>query len=376
MLGCGSMPVFVDEEAARLIRSGALHVYAQHVVHSDARDGEWVKVYHGDEFLGVGMFSERSSIPVKIFFREDADVTRIFDRLQVLFKRKRRIYPNTFRWVFAEGDLLPGLIMDKFEDVVVVRYTISGWGRLLEDLASFLQNYVNTAYLKNEGGREVMAERRYLFGSKRFVEIVEGKARFLVDIVEGQKTGFYLDQRENRLFFSKLAEGNILDLFSYTGAFGIHAALNGADVTFVELGKRNIQLLKKNLELNDVSGRVVRGDAVEFLRKTKEKFDTIVVDPPALAKRRRDIEDAKRYYFLLNRLGIRHLKDGGLLVSCSCTHFLTPKDFLGIVKGAAEKEGARLVMLGGLRGQAPDHSIYLPQPETQYLKCGFFWVER
>ncbi len=367
--------VVVSSSAAREVERGTLHIYAQHVVEVHAKDGDWVEIRSNGEVLGYGFYSARSSIPVKLFTRDISDPREyVEERLRTLYKRKKRIYGETFRWVFAEGDLLPGLIVDKYRDVAVVRYTIIGWENLIPALESILRGYVDVAYLKNERGREVEKEHRFLFGKKQSVVIEEGKARFEVDIVKGQKTGFYLDQRDNRLEFEHLVEGKVLDAFAYTGAFGIHAALQGCDVTFVELGKGNVELLQRNIRLNEVDGTVVRGDALKYMAKNKGKFDVVVVDPPALSKQGKG--DAHRMYFKINQFAVKALKDGGLLVSCSCTQSVTPKDFLSILRAVAREEGVRMRMLGSLRGQAKDHTVYLPQPETLYLKCAFLEVEK
>lgn len=149
-------------------------------------------------------------------------------------------------------------------------------------------------------------------------------------------------------------------------------------MTFIEQGRDEVELLKRNLRLNKVEGRIIQADAVDAMKaliRRGEVFDVISLDPPALAKKKKDVEGAKRTYFLLNRLALRLLKGGGILLTSSCSQPLSPKEFLGILRGAAEKEGCRIRMLGSLRGQAPDHTVYLPQPETLYLKHAVLVVE-
>lgn len=373
--------VWVDEKAREEIERGALHIYAQHVVRAEARPGEWVEIVHGSETLGYGLYNPLSSISVKLFSRGEDDLNEyVARRLEETHRTKSRIYRDVFRWIFAEGDRVPGLIVDRFRDVAVVRYSVLGLERALETVVDVLQGFgVEHIYLKNVGGslrkEGIQEETRFLMGKKSVVEIKEGNARFIVDVVRGQKTGFYLDQRENRVELERWVEAGdrVLDVFAYTGGFGIHAAIKGAHVTFVEMGRLNAKMIKRNLELNGVEGNIIVGNALDVLGKEHHEYDIIVLDPPALAKEGSK-EGAKRTYFELNRRAIR-LLDGGILVSCSCSHPITPKDFLGILRAAAEREGKTITLLGSMRGQAPDHTVYLPQPETQYLKCVFGVVE-
>ncbi|NPA86800.1 MAG: class I SAM-dependent rRNA methyltransferase [Candidatus Diapherotrites archaeon] len=376
--------VWVNESAAREIRRGALHVYAQNVEGVEASDGDWVEVLHGGETLAYGFFTKGSSIPVKIYsWGEDDPWEVISSRMEDLFVQKKRLYDESFRWVFAEGDLLPGLLVDVFKDVAALRINVKGLERFKEDIADLIVDHgVENVVERNDGKsrlKEGLPLRKGLLrGRKHKTVIQEGAVKFFVDVLKGQKTGFYLDQRENRIFSERFAGGRILDVFSYTGGFGIHMGALGGEVHFVELGEAAAELLKRNIELNNVSGKIFKGDAVDVMRKLLrrgERYDVVSLDPPALIKNRADVEKGKRMYFLLNRLAMRLLKPGGVLLSSSCSHFLTPKDFLGIIRGAAEKESKRIRLMGSLRGQAPDHSVYLPQPETLYLKFAPLWVE-
>ncbi len=379
--------VEVNERAAKELNRGALHVYAQNITRSDGKAGDWVEIRHGGDVIGYGFYNPLSSITLRLFSWDEDDVEEVIARrLEETARWKGRIYGDTYRWIFAEGDLVPGLVVDRFRDVAVIKNQTLGLERYLEFVADEVEKYgVEHVYLKGKGtGRKreglPQVERWIRGGRRKPVVIEEGRAKFYVDVIGGQKTGFYLDQRENRIELERYVEGgmNVLDVFASTGGFGIHAAVRGANVTFIELGKAASRMIKKNLKLNGANGKVITADAVETMRrilKDGKKYDIVVLDPPALAKGRADVTRAKKMYFLINELGAELVENGGLLVSCSCSHPITPKEFLGIVRGSAEKAGRRLRMLGALRGQAPDHTVYLPQPETLYLKCGFFRVE-
>lgn len=358
--------VRVNEEAAKNIKRGNLHIFAQNIISIRAEDGDWVEVKYENEVLGYGLFSKGSTIPVKIYCSEDDFPECILKRTERLWKEKKKIYGETFRWVFGEGDMIPGLIIDVYDDIAALKLNVSGLDRILDDIVQVIENKgIENIIERDEKRPEGEKRKRILKGKKYITTIREGSAVFYVDVLHGQKTGFYLDQRDNRIFSERLGEGKVLDIFSYTGGFGIHMGLNAREVVFVDM--RRDPLLEKNIDKNGVNGRVVYGDAVEVLKSMAEKFDVISLDPPALVKGK-NISKAKKMYFLINRLAIRRLKKGGILLTSSCTQRLTPKDFLGIVKGAAEKEGKRIRLLGSIRGQAADHTYYPPHPETQYLK--------
>ncbi|MDN5367227.1 MAG: rRNA (cytosine1962-C5)-methyltransferase [Candidatus Diapherotrites archaeon] len=379
--------VWVNEGAASELKRGALHVYAQNIEKAEAKDGDWVEIRHENNVLGYGFYNSKSAITVRLFtWEEESPEEVLARRLEETARWKGKIYDDTYRWIFAEGDLIPGLVIDRFRDTAVIKNQTLGLEQYLEFIAEEMQRHgVEHVYLKGKGGGRrkeglPQTEKWLLGGRKEPVIIEEGNARFYVDVVGGQKTGFYLDQRENRIELERLVlEGDrVLDVFASTGGFGIHAAVAGGNVTFVELGRTASRTIKKNLRLNGAKGKVITADAVDTMKKMirkGEKYDAIVLDPPALAKGRADISRAKKMYFLINELGLKLVESGGMLVTCSCSQPITPRDFLGIVQGAAEKTGRHVQLLGHLRGQAPDHTVYLPQPETQYLKCGFFRVE-
>ena len=216
--------VQVNEKAAKEIERGALHIYTQNIVSKDARNGDWVEIRHGSETLGYGFYTEGSSIPVKIYSWEDEDPGEvILGRMEKLWTEKRRIYRDSFRWVFAEGDLLPGLIVDVFNDVSALKINVYGLEVYKEMIADLIvdrgiENVVERNDSPSRDREGLPRKRGILRGGKHITEISEGSVRFLVDVLNGQKTGFYLDQRENRIFSENFGGGNVLDVFSYTGA--------------------------------------------------------------------------------------------------------------------------------------------------------------
>ncbi|HID08867.1 TPA: class I SAM-dependent rRNA methyltransferase, partial [Candidatus Micrarchaeota archaeon] len=341
--------VWVNEKAARELKRGALHAYAQNVVRAEARAGDWVEIRYGSETIGMGFYNPESAIALRLFTWEDETPEEVIARrLEETARWKGRLYGDTYRWIFAEGDLIPGLVVDRFGDVAVIKNQCLGLEKHLEFVAEELQGYgVDHVYLKGKGsGRRKeglpQVEKWLIGGKEEPVVISEGNARFYVDVVGGQKTGFYLDQRENRIELERYVcpGDSVLDVFASTGGFGVHAAVAGGDVTFIELGKTAGRMIEKNLRLNGVKGKVIVADALNAMKRLErkgKKYSVVVLDPPALAKGGGDVSRARKMYFRINQQGMRLLEEGGLLVTCSCSHPVTPRDFMGIVRGAAEK---------------------------------------
>ncbi len=401
----------VDRRAREAIRSGALSVFAPAVrrIRGRFRPGDVVRVETGSGELLGHAFAQASDRDIRSG-RSPGIVARIFDPRgeypdrspdEIVLERIRERYRDRKRWrvdrhrnhmrvVFSEADALPGLIIDKFNDLAVFQTTCPAMERIVlrhaEELLEILD--VETLYEKNDSrkrrqlGMEV--RKRTVAGEDRSSTVVEEYGvRFHVDVERGQKTGFYIDQVENRGEVQRLVrEGDrVLDVFSYVGGFAIHAAVGGAEeVVGIEKFDRIVEAAYENATLNEVRDRVkfLIGDAfalLERLERRGERFDVVILDPPAFVTSREHLERGKRAYFDVNYKALGLVRDGGLFVTCSCSHFLEPNDFVRIVSEAARRRGLRLRMLGPLRGQPPCHPIVPGNPDTQYLKAMFCTVE-
>ncbi len=319
----------------------------------------------------------------------------MLERIRERYRERKRWrvdrHRNHMRVVFSEADALPGLIIDKFNDMAVFQTTCPAMEKIVlrhaEELLEILD--VETLYEKNDSrkrrqlGMEV--RKRPVAGEEKSCTIVtEYDVRFYVDAERGQKTGFYIDQVDNRGEVQRLVEegDRVLDVFSYVGCFAIHAAVGGAEeVVGIEKFDRIVQAAYENATLNDVRDRVkfLVGDAFSLLEKLErrdEQFDVVILDPPAFITSRDHIERGKRAYFDVNYKALGLVKEGGLFVTCSCSHFLEPDDFIRVVSEAARRRGLRLRMLGPIRGQPPCHPVVPGNPDTQYLKVIFCTVER
>ena len=337
-------------------------------------------------FCARGFYNPHSKIRVRILTYEEEPIGPDFfaRRIgQALALRERVVRGTTaYRVVYAEGDLLPGLIVDRYGDLLVMQTLALGMDTRKELLADLLleQTGARTVYLRNDPGVRSLEglprHQGFLRGAAQTrVEIEEGTARFVVDVAGGQKTGWFCDQRENRLSCAPLArDADVLEVFSYTGAFGIHAALHGArSVLGMDVSETAIALARENARLNGVPDRCRYevADAFEALRALEgegARFDLVVLDPPAFARRKGAVRRALAGYKEINLRALKLLRSGGYLVSCSCSSFVDEGMLWQVILEAARDAGRRVRLLE-LRGQARDHPMLGAMPETRYLKC-------
>ncbi|HSQ92649.1 MAG TPA: class I SAM-dependent rRNA methyltransferase, partial [Nitrospiraceae bacterium] len=277
---------------------------------------------------------------------------------------------------------LPGLIVDRYDEVLVMQTLSSGMDRRKDLLAGLLcqESGASRVYLRNDAKSRILEglpmERGFLRGSgATTINIQEGPARFLVDIERGQKTGWFCDQRENRLATAKLAAGaEVLEVFAHTGAFGVHAALAGAkSVEGLDVSEDALALAHRHARLNRVDGRCVYrpADAFEEMRRLEQAgrhYDLVLLDPPAFARSRQAVTRALAGYKDVNLHGMRLTAPEGFLVTSSCSHHVTEQEFWAGICLAA-RDAKRQVRLIEQRGQASDHPILATMPETRYLKC-------
>jgi 23S rRNA (cytosine1962-C5)-methyltransferase len=337
-------------------------------------------------FLGHAYVNPHSLICARILSRDpDRPIGKslIVHRLQVAQSLRRRLYEQPYyRLVYGESDGLAGLVVDRYGDVLVAQIATAGMERLKADIGAALEKVVNPAGLlwKNDGGaRELEGLPAYVevgAGSvPESVEIVENGLRFAVPLAQGQKTGWFFDQALNRAAFIKYVSGaRVLDVFSYLGAWGIAAARHGAaEVTCVESSPHALNWLEHNAALNEVKVAVRKGDAfevLEALHAERQRFDVVVLDPPAFIKRRKDAPKGQAAYRRLNQLGLQLLERDGVLVSCSCSYHLADEDLLAAIQKAG-RHVSRFVQVLEAGGQAPDHPLHPAIPETRYLKAFF-----
>ncbi|MBC7321336.1 class I SAM-dependent rRNA methyltransferase [bacterium] len=362
-------------------------------IEGDFSPGDIVDIYDiSNTFLGRGYINPKSKITVRILTRKDEAIDRdfFFKRIiQAWEYRKNLVDTSSCRVVFGEADMIPGLIVDKFEDVLVIQTLALGIDRFKDIIVDILDEIFQPRgiYERNdvpvrevEGLPQKKGFLKGFFDTK--VEIEENGLRIIVDVENGQKTGYFLDQRENRSALKNIVEGGeVLDAFCYTGSFALHAVKFGASkVIAIDSSTSALDIAKKNAELNGFTERIefIEGNVFDILRdfyKSRRTFDVIILDPPAFAKSQRHIEGAIRGYKEINLRAIKMIRDGGFLVTCSCSQHITPEIFQEIINSAMI-DANRILRLVEFRTQAKDHPILLSYPESLYLKCGIYQVLR
>ncbi|MEW6543081.1 MAG: class I SAM-dependent rRNA methyltransferase [Nitrospirota bacterium] len=381
--------VLLSSERAQQIAFGSLWVYESDVakVEGEPGPGDLVDLYsRADRFCGRGFYNPHSKIRVRFLTFRDEPITESFwtRRLEGAAALRALVVSgtNAYRLVHGESDLLPGLIVDRYGEVLVMQVLSFGMERRKDLLAELLKGLTGASavYLRNDAHARAQEGlplgQGFLMGEgPTKLEIHEGRARFFADIEQGQKTGWFCDQRENRLAAAALAPGSsVLEAFCHTGAFGIQAALHGAEsVLGLDVSAQALAMAREHAALNKVEGRCQyrEADAFQELRKlerTGRRYGLVVLDPPAFARSRQTVAQALAGYKEINRLALRLVRPEGFLVTCSCSHHVSEPALWKTILEAARDARRRLRLLEA-RSQARDHPVLASMPETRYLKC-------
>jgi len=375
--------------AKEISDSGHLWIYAGfvHAVSGNPVAGDLVDVVMPNgQFYARGLYNPASKIRIRILTFNEEPITESFWRgriAQAVRLRKRVVSEtNAYRMIYGEADRLPGLIVDRYGDMLVMQTLSAGMDRRKELLAELLceETGASRVYLRNDAKSRSLEGLPVITGFLRgegptTLEVYEGTARFLVDIARGQKTGWFCDQRENRLAAAKFAVGaEVLEVFCHTGAFGIQAALAGAkSVEGLDVSEEALALARRHAELNKVQDRchyrsTDAFDEMRQIERTGRRYDLVFLDPPAFARSKQAVPRALAGYKDVNLLGIRLAKPEGILITSSCSHHVSEQDFWRVLARAAQ-DAKRQVRLLEQRGQASDHPVLASMPETRYLKC-------
>lgn len=338
---------------------------------------------HAGEFIAMVYANPASLITARVLSRKRVEINQGFiqARLDEAIRRRLPFCRNrsAYRVVFGESDFLPGLIVDRYGDYVALQTLTAGMDRLREHVVRVLADALQPRgiFLRNDtpvrANEGLDQQKGLIFGSTPGrVRIDSDGLAFLIDIPEGQKTGFFLDQEFNRDALRRHVSPGMeaLDLFSYTGGWGLHAlAAGAASAVCVDSSRAALSLLEENAKLNGMAGRVetIRDRAVDYLKKARRTWDVIILDPPAFIKSRAGVAEGKKGYVDLNRRAMGKVAADGILVTCSCSHHLDDGAFEEILASASRQSGRDIRVLER-RGQGPDHPELLSMPETRYLK--------
>ena len=340
-----------------------------------------------DEFIGIGYINPNSLIAVRLLTRKPETIDTDFFRKRIMdaleYRKTLGILGDSFRAIFSEGDFLPGLIADKYGDCLVLQFLTYGMEALKETILPLLDEILSPSsiVLKNDSQSRTLeglpVYKELLKGSLDKLPLIhEGSISFEVDPLGGQKTGFFLDQRENRLAFAEMVhKGTGLDLFCYSGAWGLQCANKGLKVRFVDESEPALAQVRLNAKRNDLEDNCdyLKADVFNFLAdevKAGRKYDFIVLDPPAFVKNRLKIREALRGYREINSLSMQLLNEGGMLATSSCSYHVDKAAFIEMLRDSA-KDSRRQFRLVDYRSQGRDHPVLLSMPETEYLKCAF-----
>jgi 23S rRNA (cytosine1962-C5)-methyltransferase len=375
--------VVVSARGEERLRSGHPWIYRADVVAVRAAAGDFVKVLGPrSKTLGCALYSDRSRISVRMLARDASPVPDALLRRRieeaVAFRRTLAIEASAYRLVHAEADLLPSLVVDRYGDYLVVQALSQGMDRLLPVVVGILAEVLRPKGILARND----SKARLLEGLERRVEVLEGEVPEVVQVVEGdveygvdlrrgQKTGLFLDQRENRWAARPYAHGRLLDCFSYDGGFVLTLAPRCDQSIAIEISDDAARRLRENADRNAVGVEVRTGNAFDELRafeRRGERFDTIVLDPPAFAKTKATVGAASAGYKDINLRALRLLAAGGTLVTCSCSYHIGEAAFAEIVYEAAVDAKASVSVVEK-RMQGRDHPVLLGVPETYYLKC-------
>ena len=392
--------VRIKKGEGRSLKAGGMWIYDNEidVITGDFINGDIITVQDFDGYcMGRGFINTNSKITVRMLTRKkDVEINEEFIEMRIRNAweyRKTTVDTSSCRIIFGEADFLPGIVVDKFSDVLVVESLALGIDRLkpmiLEKLKSILAEdgiHIRGIYERSdakvrlqEGMERVKGFIGESFDTK--VEITENDVKYMVDVEDGQKTGFFLDQKYNRLAIKRLCrDKRVLDCFTHTGSFALNAGIAGArEVIGVDASELGVDQARENAELNGLSDRVSFQCADVFellpeLEKNGEKFDVVILDPPAFTKSRNSVKNAVKGYREINIRGLKLVKDGGYLATCSCSHFMTPELFTKTIREAAVSAHKRLRQVE-YRTQSADHPILWSGDENSYyLKFYIFQV--
>ena len=387
-----SYEVYLKKNEEKRIVAGHSWVYANEVARIEGKDknGSLASVYSSDgKFIGKGYINHASKILVRIFIRGNGTDDREFymQKLTAAWEYRKKLgYENCCRVVFAEADGLPALIVDKYGDYLSVQCLSLGIDQRKKLITDCLVEIFHpkgiyersdVALRKKEGLAEV---KGVLYGEvPELVGIEENGLKMFVDIINGQKTGYFLDQKENRFAARRYAAGGeVLDCFCNSGGFTVNCAATARHVTACDISQPALDSVMRNARANGLSNiDTLCGDAFALLRdfrRAGKKFDLVILDPPAFCKTADEVKDACRGYKDINIQGMKLVKSGGFLITCSCTHYMSPTLFERMLAEAA-KESGRTVRCVEVRTQAPDHPALLCADETHYLKFYVLNVE-
>lgn len=376
----------ISSRGAARLKAGHVWIYRSDIVSADYGPAGFLARVTDErgKFLGTALYSSASQIALRMISSEPVpDLAKVLrERIKAAIKYRERVVSTTdaYRVVFSEGDFLPGLIVDRYNDILCLQILTQAMDSapVRETVIAELKDCLNPGAIVERVDPRILELEQLpakssglIHGEKTNTIISMNGVRFHYDALEGQKTGAFLDQRENYAAAAQYARGEALDVFCYQGGFSLHMAPHCSTVTGVDSSRPALELADRNAALNSREIEWIEANAFDLLKDysaSGRKYDTIVLDPPAFAKSKRTLDTALRGYKELNLRALKMLRPGGMLISCSCSHHVSTADFLEVLTQAS-LDVHRTIRIVENRGQARDHPILSTVPETSYLKC-------
>lgn len=366
-----------ENEEKRILR-GHLWIFKNEIQkYEPVNDGDIVDIYNSEgRFICRAFFQEDGGIFARVlsYHQEEINTHFFLKRLSTALNLRNRLFDGSdvYRWIHAESDGLPGLIIDRYQSLVTIQFQCNFYNVYSHYLLEAIKSFKGIRYIYNKQNEELSSD----IPDEIICNL--NKLNIIVPIKKAQKTGLFLDQRLNYLYSQKYTrEAKVLDCFCYVGLWTSHSIQAGAKhVVGIESSKEAIAIAEKNLELNKYSNcaEFYNMDVDEYFQQNpQEEFDVIILDPPAYAKKKNDFKKAFLKYQRINSFALRHIKKGGFLITCSCSHFISPNDFREVIKRSS-RNVAKEIRLLEFHGAAPDHPEILIMPELSYLKCAIFQV--
>lgn len=379
--------IILKKSEEKRVKSGHQWIFSNEIkdILGKPQSGEIVECYDSaNNFIGIGFYNPHSLIAFRLISQKNeiVDVKFWQNKIARAYEFRKILYPNqnSFRVFYGESDGISGFILDKYEDYCVAQFISAGADKNKHDILEAVQNVIEPKgiMVRNDSAlrklEELPQENEIYSGEiPDDIVITENDIKYYVNIKSGQKTGFFFDQRDNRKLFQKYCAGKkVLDCFTHTGSFGLNALKAGAkEVTFVDSSRPSLEIASKNYELNGYKNfNGIVADAQEYIcskEAAAENFEVVNIDPPGLIKSKKDFFAGYKHYAKLNEQAIRLLKNGGIFATSSCSHHLSPSDFVKMIREACSRAGKTGVFLE-LSTQAKDHPVLVSMPETQYLK--------
>ena len=354
-------------------------------VPKSSKSGELVSIFSSDgKFLGIGYINLNSVITVRVlsFNKEKIDIDFFKRRIVKALEKRNNLknITNSYRIIHSEADFLPGLIVDFYDNYLSIQINTAGMENFRQEILSVLVDLIRPKGIYEKSDKKsrekegLKTEEKIIYGNiPKEIIIYENNLKFIVDLIDSQKTGFYLDQRKNRMIVSNYSKGKVLDLFSNSGGFGIYSYHKGADfVKFVDISPNAIKHLEKNCEINEIKNySIVKDDVFDFLKREEErgeKYDLIIIDPPSFAKTVKEKEGALKGFKYLISKGLNLLKYSGHLAIFSCSHSITMEDLKKLSLEVASKNRIYLEIVEHLYQDNRDHPYILNMENSLYLK--------